>query len=137
MPPVDLTVLPDDASPSDNAVELPALENEGDDVPLLFQAPASPAAPPTCNLMPPPPPAPPALPAPPAPLPLPPTPVIEPEPVEIAPTPKPRQNRIRNRPLAPAPASPPLALRRPKRAAQPPRDWWVVQHKPPQSSDEE
>ncbi|KAG6832676.1 hypothetical protein H0H93_013470, partial [Arthromyces matolae] len=39
----------------------------------------------------------------------------------------------------PQPASPPLALRRPRRNVQPPREWWVVQHEPvpAESSDEE
>ncbi|KAG6806670.1 hypothetical protein H0H93_002632, partial [Arthromyces matolae] len=60
-------------------------------------------------------------------------------PIEL-PAPQPRPNRARHRQQpVPQPASPPLALRRPRRNVQPPREWWVVQHEPvpAESSDEE
>ncbi|KAG6851840.1 hypothetical protein H0H87_012037 [Tephrocybe sp. NHM501043] len=125
MPPVDLTVKPETATPSDNAVvELPALENEGDS-PLLFQEPvlqpASPPSSPEHIAMPPLPPAPPAA-------------------LMPVPGPQPCRNRARNspQPIMP-PASPPLALRHSKRQPQAPHEWWKVEHKPAvqESSDEE
>ncbi|KAG6880587.1 hypothetical protein C0995_005783, partial [Termitomyces sp. Mi166 len=109
------------ASPNETAVLLPALENEREE-PLLFQAPATPPAPPEHFIAP------------------------SPAPIQLAaaPLPKPRPNHARHQsaqlPAQPLPpASPPLALRHSKRNRRPPRDWWVVQHQEPvhDSSDEE
>ncbi|KAG6805557.1 hypothetical protein H0H92_014962, partial [Tricholoma furcatifolium] len=130
MSPVDLAVEPESASPINSAVvELPVLENEGEDVPLLFQAPNSPEPLPERPV---------------DPVVEPVEPEYNPEPPAVSAMPLPRPNRARRcaAPPDPAPDIPdnvPLAQRRSKRTTGPPRDWWVVRPPPPpvESSDEE
>ncbi|KAG6822689.1 hypothetical protein H0H92_012929 [Tricholoma furcatifolium] len=130
MSPVDLAVEPESATPIDSPViELPVLENEGEDVPLLFQAPNLPEPLPECPV----------------------DPVVEPVEPEHNPEPPavpamlvPCPNCARRHAALPDPApnipdNVSLAQRHSKRTTGPPRDWWVVRPPPPpvESSDEE